>query len=452
MRYHNLTVIYLIKPTAMKRKSDQPHSRYEESSDDFHKDQDCGDIIARLGKELIEEYLGPGHLGRQSDVSLNRFTETALLELACMEHRKRMKSVSSVDLKQYEEIRDSHGSHATKNGPVKHSHHRNYSTEQSYGLATSAHELVQSPARLSTESPGSEHSYAENQHIAQRRMSSSTGSLPSSPSDSEPVTPVRSSPAHPKASKTPSSHEHSTIRECSVEAVVPAQAPLHYRKDSDAHSERIHFNKYNKDHKDPQVIVNDVLEIIKTPAKCSSKRNLYQDGFIYVLHDPNIEGFVKIGRTAKCPTRRKKQIATCSKLQVDFVGSQRLIIGPYHERLEQIIHADLYNERHYFECACSTRKTHDGTDQSNVFTKHSEWFKIDAKEAEQRVEQWRKWMRQEPYKKPGSPGAGELKSDFIRRAQYCYGHPSEIPEERWTKFMAPYYMAERDQASINHLT
>ena len=417
----------------------------------MYKDQDCGDIIARLGKELIEEYLGPGHLGRKSDVSLDRITETALIELACMERRKRMKSVSSIDSEQYEKIRDSHGSHATKNGPVKHSHHTNHSVEESYGLATSAHELVQSPARLSPESPGSEHYCAENQRTSQRRMSTSTVSSRSSPSGSERDTPTQTSPAQSKASNT-SSHEHSNIREFSVEAVVPAQAPLHYRKDSDAHSERIHFNKYNKDHKEPQAIVNDVLEIIKTPAKCSSKRNLYQDGFIYVLHDPNNEGFVKIGRTATCPTRRKKQIATCSKLQVDFVGSQRLIIGPYHERLEQIIHADLYNERHYFECACSTKRTHDGTDQSHVFTKHSEWFKIDAKEAEQRVEQWRKWMRQEPYKKPGSPGAGELKSDFIRRAQYCYEHPSETQEERWSKFMAPYYMAERDQVSINHLT
>ena len=251
----------------------------------------------------------------------------------------------------------------------------------------------------------------------ERRISTSSGSTPSSPSDSTPATPT----------------------------------PSHYRKDSSAHSENIHFNKYNEDDKDPQTIVNDVLEIIKAPAKCS-KRNLYQDGFIYVLYDPKIPGFVKIGRTIKCPTQRKKQIATCSKMKVDFVGSQRIIIGAYHERLEQIIHADLYNERHYFECACSRNRSRAGTPESDSFTKHSEWFRMDMKEADHKVEQWRNWMRQEPYKKPGTPGAGELKSDFRRRAQYCYEHPSKLPEERWTEFMAPYYMAERDQGTLNLLT
>lgn len=161
---------------------------------------------------------------------------------------------------------------------------------------------------------------------------------------------------------------------------------------------------------------------------------------------------MKIGRTASCPTQRKKQIATCSKLKVDFVGSQRQIIGAYHERLEQIIHADLYNERRYFECPCSAKRIHAGTRESDGFTKHGEWFEMNADEADHRVEQWRNWMRQEPYKKPGSLGAGELKSDFRRRAQYCYKHASEIAEDRWTKFMVPFYMAERDQPTINGLT
>lgn len=231
----------------MKRKSNQSHSRHEEHTDACYKDQDCGDIVARLGKELIEEYLNTGHLGRRSDVSLDQATET--LEWVGMDHRKRIKSVSSIDSEQYEEVRDPHGCfHGAKNGPVKHRHHSNHPVDESYGLAFSAHGSVQAPAHFSTESPGPEHSCAEIQSATQHRMSTSTRSSLSSPSDSEPVTQVGSS---------------------------PAQTRKHYRKDSATHSEVIHFHNYNEDKKDPQTIVNDVLEIIKTPAKCNSKRNLY---------------------------------------------------------------------------------------------------------------------------------------------------------------------------------
>ncbi|KAL8795020.1 MAG: hypothetical protein Q9195_002468 [Heterodermia aff. obscurata] len=423
----------------MKRKSDQPHVEHEKRMHTLDKE----DIVAIL-ETRIEELSSAGYLVRKSDDSLKRTTEISPIELPCIDHRKRLKSVSSSESEQCGDVSHFHSSHRTRDGPVKHIYHCNHLVDESYGT-------VQALAR-SSELPGSEHSSAESLSGVHRRRSTSTASSLSSPSDSEPATPTPITLAPSKASNTVPFHEHTIIRETSREVVAPAQTSLHYRKDSVFHSEEIDFQKYNKDNKDSQTIVNDVLEIIKTPAKCNSKRNLYQDGFIYVLHDPNIPGYVKIGRTAKCPTRRKKQIATCSRMKVDFVGSQRLIIGPYHERLEQIIHADLYNERHYFECACSANRTHTSTHESDNFTKHGEWFRIDAEEAENRVEQWRNWMRQEPYKKPGSAGAGELKSDFRRRVQYLYEHPSTIPEERWTTFMMPFYMAERDQETLNLLT
>ena len=212
--------------------------------------------------------------------------------------------------------------------------------------------------------------------------------------------------------------------------------------------------RFHSEKKDPQVIVNDVLDLIKSRAKSGSNRNSNQEGYIYILQDPSFPEYVKIGQTTQCPTQRKKQIATCSKLTVDFVGSERLIKTAYYDRLEQIIHADLYNERCFFECACSTKRTHVGAHETDNYTKHGEWFKIDAKEAAHRVEMWRNWMRHaQPYKKPGSAGAGELKLDLRRRADYCSKESiSEKPEERWTTFMAPFYMDEVDQNTYNWLS
>ena len=431
------------QPKTMKRKGDQLHVQAEGRIDSLDKEN----ILA-----ILEELSGAGYEIRKSDVSSDRITGISPTKMACTEHRKRVRSVSSTDSEQFEDVRNSHSSSAIGNEPMEHQHHHDHTISKLCGLPLSAHELIQASGRSLTGSSGLERTCTEPHSSAQRRESASTDSSLSSPSDSEPTTPTQISLEHNKGPRILSVFENSIIRESLIEVAAPAHTSMHYRKGSAAHSE-IHFHEHHLEKKDSQIIFNDVLDLIKSPIKSSSKRSPSQEGYIYVLHDPAIPGFVKIGQTTQCPTQRKKQIATCSKLTVDFVGSERLIKTAYYDRLEQIIHADLWNERHYFECACSAKRNHAGAHENDTFTKHGEWFKIDAEEAGRRVEMWRKWMRQEPYKKPGSAGAGELKLDFRRRADYCCNLPvSGRPDERWETFMAPFYMAEVDQNTFNWLS
>ena len=211
----------------------------------------------------------------------------------------------------------------------------------------------------------------------------------------------------------------------------------------------IDFHDSHLEKRDPQIIINDVLDIISSPAKSGPRHtgNLYQEGYIYVLHDPNYPEYVKIGRTTQRPTQRNKQIASCSRISVNIVGGDEVLKVSYHERLEMIIHADLYNERCHFECTCGAKRHHTDPDQGDVFTKHGEWFRIDVDEAVRRVEQWREWMRQEPYRNAGTAGEGHLKLYWGQRVKYCLrnnGPVLEEPKKRWEMFMTPLYLIDLD--------
>ena len=153
------------------------------------------------------------------------------------------------------------------------------------------------------------------------------------------------------------------------------------------------------------------------------------DGYIYVLQSPNYPKLVKIGRTRRPIPERIDELAKCRDLDTLTVVDTRCYDQIHNvARLESLIHDDLANERRCFHCPCKNG------------TQHGEWFEMDAQEAADRVERWRDWIRQEPYRING-----ELKENFRRRVWYCENHLDDLEKEnrddqRWKAFMTPFFM------------
>ena len=265
-------------------------------------------------------------------------------------------------------------------------------------------------------------------------------------SNSGPQTPARPLPVRSIASDPQASPESSTINSLTDRTGRLEISP------SPASRTTIQFNKFHDSKTEPQTILNEVMHIIRQPAKAKN-RNLYQDGWIYILQIPEYKEYVKIGRTTQRIQDRKKQINGCTRgLVIEEIGCEENTSVFYHERLEAIIFADLYNERCHFHCPCkrsssrssspNARGIKTDSHQNDGLTKHGEWFKIDAQEAVRRVQEWRKWMRQKPYEKPGSEYEGELKDHWKGRVDYCEneaGLPDD-PTARWQMFMTPFFM------------
>ena len=175
------------------------------------------------------------------------------------------------------------------------------------------------------------------------------------------------------------------------------------------------FKKTNAD-LSRRAITTEVFGAMLKGASTWKESKPGEDGRIYVLVESNNTEYVKIGRTTKSPEQRKKQVQRCGKIVFELVNDQDHTKVTNHERLEAIIHADLWNERHYFYCRCRKKDTKSEASSHclDTFTKHGEWFKMSKADAMQRVELWREWMRREPY-----DAYGVLKPEWQRRISRC---------------------------------
>ena len=195
-------------------------------------------------------------------------------------------------------------------------------------------------------------------------------------------------------------------------------------------------------------IAQSVFSLVQAPIPVSKSRNPKStDGCIYIFQSPDHPNYVKIGRTTQKIDERRNQISSCKNLSNIELKSE-LCYGKVSNlaRLEKLIHADLANERRCFYCPCKPPKGNrydfrhnDARDHENK-TQHQEWFEMSVDEASKRVEQWRNWIRQNPY---GTDG--KLKEHFRRRISYCERKASELDREntngqRWKTFMTPFYM------------
>ena len=154
------------------------------------------------------------------------------------------------------------------------------------------------------------------------------------------------------------------------------------------------FTKYrNKNRKLRAIAMGVFGEILKRPAVTDSP------GYIYILQIPQHSDYVKIGRTSRGPEERLKEQMKCG-VELDLLDedSRCYVEVEYHMKIEQLIKADLWNERQKLQCTCNTE--------------HGEYYKVDKEKALAMVETWKDWTRCEPYED------GSLKDVWKKRVNY----------------------------------
>lgn len=130
---------------------------------------------------------------------------------------------------------------------------------------------------------------------------------------------------------------------------------------------------------------------------------------------------IKIGRARNVYRRMKSWSGQC-KYQPGLLFKYKM---PHHERIEAIVHAQLYNERRKEYLGCST-----------CGTRHDEWFDVDRDYAEYLVKSWEQFTRH-----PIAPydASGYLVPRWHERLQYAdmndencwtwftHGNPADTP-------------------------
>ena len=155
------------------------------------------------------------------------------------------------------------------------------------------------------------------------------------------------------------------------------------------------------------------------------------EGYIYVLQSERCPGYVKVGRTEQPNDDRIKQIEKCAGpvLAVkDEYSSCRVLNDRW---LETTILVALGSRRRSFACPrCKPPK----------ITEHKEWVEEDANLVAEHVEQWRQWMKSEPYGEDG-----KLSEKWQRRIKffetfepkYQYLRTPGSPCKAWSIFLDP---------------
>lgn len=368
----------------------------------------------------------------------NSFLRAALASLVelwtCTEHRKCVANIEAKKTELEEVISRSCGSYRTS-----------ILSEQDFGRAPSVQladnipstpgAFMVEPIRSSAASLSPDWGITNtHQKPASRRRSAPSALLSSY--DQGPRTPNRPLPVRSAVSDTEARGRCTDVEELPLDFNNPNETPSRApRIKSPLTPDRIRFHESNPMKEEPGQTVAAVLGVIKQEIKSGSDH----DGWIYILQIPGHPDYVKIGRTRQNLRDRTRQISSCHNIKV--VGGQHMTMIPFHERLERIIHADLYNERHFFHCPCTGSKSTTDSHKDDGLTKHGEWFKLSVEKAIYKVEQWKTWMGQEPYEKPGTCEDWYMKEYFKRRLQHCEkaGVPAG-PEDPWKKFMTPFYM------------
>ena len=181
----------------------------------------------------------------------------------------------------------------------------------------------------------------------------------------------------------------------------------------------------------PSAITNSIFKIMMKPV---DYENRWKKGSIYVCSIRGRPGYVKIGYTSGKVNARLRQIFKClPRLYFENVPHESHYQISYHERTEQLIFADLWNERQRMTgCTCKIKppKTKE----------HKEFFEIEEAKAHSCVKKWRDWMDSTPYDQHG-----KLHDKWANRIRYFTANQANMEalnavhntDKRWDPLMKP---------------
>ncbi len=168
--------------------------------------------------------------------------------------------------------------------------------------------------------------------------------------------------------------------------------------------EHMHLEKKNEND-----LKNEILRLIRRQKSKPTAPSTLIHGYVYIFKSDEYPGHVKIGSTVKAPETRKNEWVKTCKFKAIQVTDKNDTAFRFCRMVEQIVHAELYNERRKF-CCNRCKKQHrftmaereKGTGETELDvrpTEHGEWFEISETKALEVVNKWRNWMiHQEPYK------------------------------------------------------
>ncbi|KAF8847451.1 hypothetical protein BDZ45DRAFT_681874 [Acephala macrosclerotiorum] len=154
---------------------------------------------------------------------------------------------------------------------------------------------------------------------------------------------------------------------------------------------------------------NEILRLIRRQKGKHAAVSTSKHGYVYIFKSDRFPGHVKIGSTVKAPDIRIKEWGTACNFKAIQVTDKNDTAFRFCRIVEQIVHAELYNEQKIFYCdRCKMKhrftmaKREKGTGETELdvrSTEHGEWFEISEAKALEVVNKWRDWMiHQKPYK------------------------------------------------------
>jgi hypothetical protein len=157
--------------------------------------------------------------------------------------------------------------------------------------------------------------------------------------------------------------------------------------------------------------VKDELLAKMRNQKCQRvpREGTITEGLVYVLVSEDYKGLVKIGRTTRTAEKRATELGFKCKINVKRVDNDQTVRFMHYQVVEKLVHAELKLKNWPYRCKnCGTK--HDIDPKNDIGVEHGEWFYMEADEALEVVERWRKWMvDHEPYHKP--PRVRPVKED-----------------------------------------
>jgi T5orf172 domain len=127
------------------------------------------------------------------------------------------------------------------------------------------------------------------------------------------------------------------------------------------------------------------------------------EGSIYIFKSDIYPGYVKIGKTKQRPEQRITQWEKQCKFTCIHISDHNDKFFLHYGRVEELVQAELWNERRKFKCKkCGSKHKLELGKSEDKGTEHGEWYEISETRALEVVEKWRRLIVQrQPYLKNG---------------------------------------------------